>query len=158
MAPRDFTLEERKFMVEQLARNHNLTDIRRRWPFQSARPSRHAIRNIINKWNRAGSVMPLLTKTRPRSVLTPQNLNTINETIEDDPGKSTRRIALQIGISQSAVVKAMQLLDLKPYRPTMVQELKPENFARRSLVYLYLINLPLILFQPISYSLQIRFL
>jgi len=158
MAPREFTLEERKFMVEQASRNPNLTDIRRRWPFQSDRPSRHAFRNTLNKWNRTGSVLPLQTKQRPRSVLTQHNLNAISLTVEGEPTKSPRRIALQIGISQGSIVTAMQLLDLKPYRPTMVQELKPQDFPRRSLVFVFLIYLSLILFQHLTFPLQASFL
>jgi len=145
MAPRTFTDDEMRFIVEQNARNPNLCDIRRNLPFDSELPSRNGIRNTLKKWKENGSIHRR-KKTQPKSILTPANINNVREIIENDPKKSTRRVALESGISRGSVMRALKFLDMRPYRPTMVQELKPEDFQRRSLFPSFSFSLPSFLF------------
>jgi hypothetical protein len=85
MAPREFTDEERIFIVEQWARNPNQTVIRRKWQFFTSRPSRVGIQGTIARWKATGSVQLKKTRLSPFPVVNEANMKRVKETIDEDP-------------------------------------------------------------------------
>lgn len=74
---RDFSLEEKIFMVEEYARTPSLVHVRRKWPFSSDKPHVKTIAAIVKKWRETGSVGKKKGSGRKREVRTAEKLEEI---------------------------------------------------------------------------------
>ena len=135
---RSFSQEEKVFIVEQWAKNPNACDVRRKWNFQSNRPSLPAIRRIVEKWHATGSIHRKKGSGRKKVVVVPENIEKVQNLVDDDPTLSTRRMSLQLGIPRTSVMTMLASLDLKPYQYIMCKELLPGDpwFTRKVLRHL----------------------
>ena len=99
----------------------------KRWILASAKA-------ICQRFHRTGSsVNRKLGSRRPKSARTQENIEKVAELIcsqDDQPGtgKSTRKIASEVGICESSVRNIAKMdLDLHCYKRTPVQVLKPDT-------------------------------
>jgi len=131
MAPREFSIDEGVFIVEQYARNPNACDVQKKWPFDTVKPDRSTIREIIKRWKTSGTILRKTSRKRTKNVVNEENKEKVHEFLQNDCHKSTRRISLELRISHTSTWRILQELDLKPYRPTYVQQLKPDDYQKR---------------------------
>lgn len=68
---------------------------------------------------------------RPRTVRNPEVEESVLESVGQDPGTSTRKIAVQENISRSSVWRIMHEQQLYPYHIQRVQSLTPDDFQPR---------------------------
>jgi hypothetical protein len=66
-----------------------------------------------------------------RRVLTEEKLDGTGAGLEHTPQKSLRRLAQETGISKSSRAKATKLLQLRPYKATVVHALQPRDSANK---------------------------
>ncbi|KAJ4434323.1 hypothetical protein ANN_22880 [Periplaneta americana] len=77
-----------------------------------------------------------------RRVLTEEKLDEVGTRLEQSPRKSLRHLAQEVNISKTSAFMATKLLELKPYRVTVVRALQPQDpdamkgFLTSLLVYL----------------------
>ncbi len=83
---------------------------------------------LIRKFVRHGTVQDLKKSGRPRSVLTPLNIDMVEQVYLEAPKNSVRRTSLELGIGTTSVFKMLKSLNMKAYLPTLVQGLKVGDF------------------------------
>ncbi|CAF1668241.1 unnamed protein product, partial [Didymodactylos carnosus] len=76
-------------------------------------PSRPTINAIMNKFEQTESVLDLDRSGRPVTVTDQSNLDEASEILTEQPQTSTRRMSLQLGISQTSVRRVHKSLGLK---------------------------------------------
>jgi hypothetical protein len=96
---------------------------------------RKVVLKCVENFRRTGSV--LNARQRKRSVRTPDNINTIRESIELDPERSVRRLAQSSSVSHTSTHRILRYdLFLFPYKIQVTHELllqdrkKRVNFAK----------------------------
>ena len=89
-------------------------------------PNRDTVRRLVNRFRETGSVLDKKPKVTKR-VLTEEKIHQIGERLEQTPTKSLRRLAQETGVSKASALRATKLLGLKPYRITVVHELRPRD-------------------------------
>lgn len=80
-----------------------------------------------------GSVIPQMLdrgQTRPDFVLNVEP--GILETVEDNPGVSTRQLSIQFGVSRKVIMRTLQEQLLYPYHIQRVQALRPQDYPVRT--------------------------
>lgn len=133
---RFFTLEEKIFMVHEYARNANFRDVIRKWSFTTPKPSPKGIKKVIENFKETGTVHRRKGQGRKKTIVVEENIEKVRRKIEEDPKKSCQRLSVELNISRSSVFRILRSLDLKPYRPTLCQELKAEDPAKRCIALL----------------------
>ena len=113
----------------------NFQEVRRRWAaFSRGRcPSAKAVREVVEKFEREGTVLNLHRgrSGRPRTVRTQENREAVAEALQRSPRKSTRRASVELHISQRTILRLYRDLRLKPWRPRLVQKLLPDDTEKR---------------------------
>ena len=130
-----YTLEQRTFLLTRYYQlSANLGTLREEFdvcypnvPF----PSRQMLRNMHHKFQRTGSITDAPHSGRPRTRRCEGNLNTVAQAVVEDPRRSTRRGALELGITQRTYQCILNDLNIHVYQPRLVQQLLEDNFDRR---------------------------
>ena len=81
---------------------------------------------VLWVWNMraTGSTLKRKPPGRPRSVRTPENVQTVRASIEQSPRRSARKHAAALGISDRSVRRMLhQELGMHPYKMMLAQEL-----------------------------------
>ena len=97
-----------------------------------AKPSaKYAVQNLMAKWCETGSVGNK-NRNYPKRVRTPENIAQVNDSLQNSPTKSQRRLSVQVGIKRSSCQNIIEKdLHLYPYKFSVVHELKlPDKPAR----------------------------
>jgi hypothetical protein len=94
-------------------------------------PSRQAIYNLNQQFQRHGSVQDLSRSGRPRSSLTEENLTTVAQALVQSPKKSIRKTSAEFMIPPISVYRIVEALKLKVYRSHLLQMLTEDDFDRR---------------------------
>lgn len=105
-------------------------EYRRRFPRQRM-PDKNVFIRVFNKLCETGT-LPSAKITSERA--TRQGLEEVEnilDLVEADPMISSRRIATQLGIPQTKIIKTVHEQGLYPYHLQRVQHLQPEDYARR---------------------------
>lgn len=126
------TIEQRIFLIEQYIKSGNSYEhctqhFRDRYGHT---PSRATIAKWVKKWKDTGSIRTA-KRVRRRSVLNPNKMNEIRESLTRSPRKSLRRLSHQTQVSLYSTWKATKLLHFKPYKITAVQQLQPLDHEKR---------------------------
>lgn len=95
-------------------------------------PSRTAIVNLINKFERLGQVSDVKTPTRARPARSAENIAAVAESVAENRGLSISRRSQELGISQASLHRILHKdLGLHAYKLQLTQELKPADHAQR---------------------------
>ena len=96
--------------------------------FHKEVPSRNAIKDLVNKFKRTGSVLDDHRSGRPSSA--PETVQRVSEAITRSPTASTRRLSRELEVSQSTVWKILRYsLKKRAYHMQIVQRLEEEDKA-----------------------------
>ncbi|KAJ4441295.1 hypothetical protein ANN_11149 [Periplaneta americana] len=97
------------------------------------------MQNLVTKWRETGSVENK-TSNYPKRVRTPENIARVQESLEQSPTKSQRRLSVQVGIKRTSCRNIIEKnLRLYPYKFTVVHALeRPDEPSRVELCWLFL--------------------
>lgn len=131
-----FTTEERIQIVQIYYENgRSITNTIRRLRVvfhQNHIPSNTAIRNLMAKFERTGSVLDVKSPLRPRNVRSVENIAMVNESVTESPKTSIRHRSQQLAISRSSLQRILTNdLRLHAYKIQLTQELKPRDHHHR---------------------------
>lgn len=135
-----WTGEHRGFVVETFFKNNDSVvatqrAFRRRFGLNrhDSVPDAKTIRKWITSVRATGSALPRKPVGQPKSVRTPENIMAVRASIEQSPSRSARKHAAALGISSRTVRRILHCdLHLHPYKMMVVQELRPEDFVKRT--------------------------
>lgn len=131
-----YTLEQRILIVKIYYQNGenftvSLRKIRAAFPRNQA-PSETAVRNLIAKFEAHGTVADNRPKQYARSGRSDANIAAVQQSVENEPGTSTRRRSQQLGITRGTLRNILHKdLHLHAYKVQLVQELKPADHCLR---------------------------
>ncbi|CAF2078770.1 unnamed protein product [Rotaria magnacalcarata] len=94
-------------------------------------PTRQAIYLLVKNFEETGSVEDASRSIRPTTVRTVENIQLVSQTILPNPYVSQRRAALELNISRASLRRLMKDLNLKPYKPRLLQALNEDDPDRR---------------------------
>ena len=95
-------------------------------------PDRKMILLWVSNVRATGSTLKRRPPVRPRSVRTPENVQTVRASIEQSPRRSTRKHAAALGISNRSVRRMLhQELGMPPYKMMLAQELSERDWETR---------------------------
>ncbi|KAJ4447744.1 hypothetical protein ANN_09752 [Periplaneta americana] len=102
-----FTIKQRVFIVECYAKHNSWKRCAEllAQEFQTGRvlanPSaKAAMQNLVAKWRETGSVVNK-NRNYPKRVRTPENIARVQESLEQSPTKSQRRLSVQVRIKRT---------------------------------------------------------
>ncbi|CAF1264566.1 unnamed protein product [Rotaria sordida] len=93
--------------------------------------ARQTIYRLATKFDETGSMEDAPRSGRPTSITTEENMELVSESYTLNPQKSQRRAAHDLDISRSSVRRIMKELNLKPYKPRLLQALNEDDPDRR---------------------------
>ena len=99
--------------------------------FDTPPPSKSTIYELIQNFERTGSIADANKPGAPRKVRTIANQDLIKLSYDNSPRKSQRRASAELGISRSSVQRIMSDIGLRPYRPQALQALDEDDGDRR---------------------------
>ncbi len=94
-------------------------------------PSRQAIHQLAKKFEEAGSVDDASRSGRPATVRTEENRQLVSEAFLRNPQTSQRRASTELNMSRTSLRRLMKDLQLKPYKPMLLQALNEDDPDRR---------------------------
>jgi transposase len=94
-------------------------------------PSRQAIYQLAKKFDETGSVDDAPRSGRPTTFNTEENLELVSKTFSQSPRTSQRHASYELNISRSSLQRLMRDLNLKPYKPRLLQALNEDDPDRR---------------------------
>ena len=98
--------------------------------FHKLAPTRHAIKKMVNKFERTGSVTNEHRTGRP--AVENETVQSIQEAITRSPSASTRRLSRELGITHTSVWKTLRFkLKKHAYHIPIVHRLEDEDYAAR---------------------------
>lgn len=134
-----WSVEHRVFAVEQFFRNsESFVTVQRlfRQHFGVARhglvPDRRAILRWVTSFRATGSVMKGKSTGRPRTAVTPQNIETVRASVLQSPLRSTRRRAQTLQLSRRSLQRILHREKFHPYKIVITQKLYERDFELRS--------------------------
>ncbi len=83
------------------------------------------------KFDETGSVEDAPRSGRPTTVRTEDNSQLVSETFRLNPQSSQRRASRYFNISRTSLQRLMKDLNLKPYKPRLLQALNEDDSHRR---------------------------
>lgn len=96
------------------------------------RPSRAAIKKLIDKFNVTGSVLDVQRPVRPRSARSVANIDATSASVRENPSTSIRRRSQQLGLSYGTTQRILTKdLHLHAYKIQLTQELKLGDHRQR---------------------------
>ncbi|KAL1490834.1 hypothetical protein ABEB36_013460 [Hypothenemus hampei] len=111
-----------------------MVQLARIWVNKSRQPSVRVFANAYWTLCKTGSSIPKNNDGLQAVVGNIANEKAVFDAVEDDPKSSTRRIAAQLYLSQSFVVRTLERERLHPYHFQLVQNLNPRDFPLRQTI------------------------
>ncbi|CAF3181292.1 unnamed protein product [Rotaria sp. Silwood2] len=133
--PRSLTNEQRIFLVKQwwISGNTRVVNEAFQAEFPDTKiPTRQTIYQLAKKFDETGSVEDAPRSGRPRTVRTEENMERVSETFLLNPQTSKKRASIDLGISRRSLGRLMQDLNLKLYKPRLLQALNEDDPDRRT--------------------------
>ena len=91
-------------------------------------PSNRSIKKWIQDFRRYGKVVLKNTSTRAPTVVTAENVDRVRVSVEESPGRSTRRRSQALEISRTRLqFITKKLLKFHPYKMMIVQRILPHD-------------------------------
>ena len=127
------TTEEKIEIVLLYGEYKNFHEVHRQWKtrFSTVPPDVSTISRIVIKFKETGRVHDIDKSGRPRSVISSDTVQKVEEMLTDSPRTSVREGALELGISKDSFHRAAIEIGFRPYRPYTVIELSDDDFDRR---------------------------
>ncbi|KAL4710049.1 hypothetical protein ACJJTC_011634 [Scirpophaga incertulas] len=130
-----FSGADRALCVREFYKNGNSATVARR-KFCSIRhlnaPSTRLIAKWVKKFEETGSTLEKPKSGRPRTSRTAENVDSVTQSIRDDPNLSIRKRAVALNVHRSSLCRILHKdLKLHPYKIQLVQELKPQDAGQR---------------------------
>jgi len=92
----------------------------------------------VSNMRDSGSTLKRKPPGRPRSVRTPENVQTVRASIEQSPRRSARKHASALGITDRSVRRMLhQELGMRPYKIMSAQELSERDWETHRSSYLF---------------------
>ncbi|CAF1568372.1 unnamed protein product, partial [Rotaria sp. Silwood1] len=133
--PRSLTNEQRIFLVKQWWISGNTRVVNEAFQAEipdTKIPTRQTIYQLAKKFDETGSVEDAPRSGRPRTVRTEENMERVSETFLLNPQTSKKRASIDLGISRRSLGRLMQDLNLKLYKPRVLQALNEDDPDRRT--------------------------
>ncbi|XP_055387375.1 uncharacterized protein LOC129615958 [Condylostylus longicornis] len=89
------------------------------------------INRLVRHFEENGSVRNVQIRGRPRTVPTEENVERVVNSVDENPGTSTRRCSTQLGLSRRSLQRILASIRMFPYKIQLVQELKPIDYQQR---------------------------
>jgi hypothetical protein len=133
MARRQLSVHENVSIVKNMYRLQYPVQVQRLWckEMENNPPTRPTINALMKKFEETGSVLDISPSGRPVSVTGQNVMDKVSEILAEDSQTSTRRMGLQLNISQFSVRTIYEKMGLKPYVPRLIHELNEDDFDRR---------------------------
>lgn len=133
--PRLLTKEQRIFLLKQWWKSGGATQtineaFQHEFPNEEV-PARQTIYRLAKKFDETGSVKDAPRSGRPKSINTDENMQLVSQSFLRNPQTSQRRAARELDISRSTLRRIMTALNLKPYKPKLLQALNEDDPDRR---------------------------
>jgi hypothetical protein len=133
--PRILTKEQRIFVLTQWwisGRTYEPVNaaFRNEFPGEEV-PTRQTIYRLAEKFDETGSVEDAPRSGRPKTVRAEENAQVVSESFLRNPQPSQRRASRELSISRRSLRRIMQDLNLKPYKPRLLQALNEDDPDRR---------------------------
>ncbi|KAJ4451314.1 hypothetical protein ANN_02775 [Periplaneta americana] len=125
----EYTLEQHIFLYDAYVKYSSVRRCRREFEHRFAGvriTSRSTIHDLVNKVRRTGYFLNK-KRVQQRRVLTEEKLDEVGARLEHSPRKSLRRLTQEFNISKTSAFVATKLLELQPYRLTVVHALQPKD-------------------------------
>lgn len=95
-------------------------------------PSIQFIQKWVKKIEEIGTTLEKPKSGRPRSSLTPDNVESVNQSVRDDPNISVGKCVSAFNVPRSSLHRIMHKdLKLHPYKIQLVHELKSQDTSQR---------------------------
>jgi transposase len=94
-------------------------------------PARQTVYRLAKKFDETGSVEDVPRSGRSRSVSTDENMQLVSQTVLLNQQTSQRRAVRELDMSRSTLRRIMKDLNLKPYKPKLLQALNEDDPDRR---------------------------
>lgn len=134
-----FTGADRAFCVREFYQNNNSATVARR-KFREHKglhnfddtPALQTIKNWVAKFEETGSTLDKPRLGRPRTSRTEQNIDTVAQSIRENPTQSTRKRSSALNVSRTSLQRILKKdLLMHPYKIQLVQELKETDAIQR---------------------------
>jgi len=126
------TVNQRVFVIKTFYQTNNKSETCRRFKEQFNRQiKRDTVTDIVDRFEENGDVDDRKRSGRPFVVRTEENKAAVKSLFSKDPTTSTRRAASDLGISKTSILRILSELNLRPYRPPLVQQLNDDDPDRR---------------------------
>lgn len=127
-----FTTVERSFIVKKYFELQSYDKVQENFEelFKKKPPTKSAIWSMKEKFINFGSIENK-KRNRKTSVLTPEKLKELKESLLRSPVKGIRRRAQELKISKSSCDNGTKILNFHPYRVSVVHELLESDFEKR---------------------------
>lgn len=93
-------------------------------------PSRNTILSWVKKFEETGSVLDV-KHGAPRTVRTPENVQTVREAFERSPRRSARKQSRVLGISRISLFRILKEIKFHPYKLQIVQKINERDKEAR---------------------------
>lgn len=132
MCSRRFSEEERRWLTFHFVK-HGYRYVKDNWQlhFSTELPSRRSLYRYQRKLKSEKSLKDKHRSGRPRTVQTEETITTVCQSVVEQNPTSTRRLARQLDISQTSVVKILKANKFRPYIAQKVHELLPHDSVSR---------------------------
>ena len=126
------TTEQRVFVIKTFYQTNNKSETSRRFDEHFNRQiDRHTIANIVDRFEKNGTVDDEERSGRSVVVRTVENTAAVQSIFSNDPTTSARRAASKLVISKTSILRMLSHLHLRRYRPRLVQQLNDDDPDRR---------------------------
>lgn len=134
-----FSGADRAFCVREFYYNNNSATVARR-NFREHKglhnfddtPTLQTIKNWVVKFQETGSTLDKPRSGRPRTSRTEQNIDTVAESIRENPTQSTRKRSSALNVPRTSLQRILKKdLLMHPYKIQLVQELKDTDAIQR---------------------------
>ena len=90
------------------------------------------VRYLVKKVKETVILIDKPKREKPKTVLTPENIAAVAESVSEAPSTSIHRRSQQLNISETSLRRILHKeLDMTPYKVQLVQELKPVDHPMR---------------------------
>jgi len=115
MACRQFSVREKVWIIEKMYQLQYAVQVQRLWDkeMENDPPCRPTINALMRKFEEAGSVIDITPPCRPVSVTGQNMMDEVSEILDEDRQTSTRRMSIQLNISQASVQRIYKKMGLK---------------------------------------------